>query len=118
MQVFEGWLFSMKSQFIQARRRWKDEPATEENWELMLQSVAHRLRMEQEEILKNSADKSEEETSSSREILKNLQIQCAMYKWKDATEVLKLQEKVREQYKQMQLQFCDIDEASNSYIER
>jgi len=116
MQVFEGWLFSMKSQFIQARRRWRDEPATEENWELMLQSVAHRLRLEQEEALKQSADKSDEELAGVSQILRNLDIKCSMYQWKNEFEVLGLQEKVRNQYREMSFQFYDIDEASKSYM--
>ena len=45
-QVLESWLASCKSQWLQARRRWKDEPASEENWQLYIQGVARKLKWE------------------------------------------------------------------------
>ncbi len=59
----------------------------------------------------------EEEKAACRQTLKNLDIQCCMRKWK-MSEVLGLQEKVKNQYQAMQLQFCDIDEASTCYMEK
>ena len=89
----ENWLFSMKSQFLQARRRWKDEPATEENWQLLLQAVAWRLKKEKMQVLKDEQS-SQEDKNSATEVLKNLQIKCSMYELKSKVEVQQIQEKV------------------------
>jgi len=101
----------MKSQFLQARRRWKDEPATEENWQLLLQAVAWRLKVEKMQVIKD-VESSQQDKDSAMEVMKNLQIKCSMFELKSKLEVQAIQEKVKAQYNQMHLQFCDVDEAS------
>ena len=108
-------MFSLKSQFLQARRRWRDEPASEENWTLLVQGVAWRLKQDQEALLKDQTA-SPEARLQAVAVLKNLDIKCAGFELQTKQQVLQLQEKVKAQYGQMNFQFCDVDEASSAEI--
>ena len=111
MQFLENSLFGLKSQFLQARRRWRDEPASEENWCLLVQSVAWRLKQDQEALLKDQAA-SKEAKLQAMEALKNLEIKCAGFELQTKQQALVRQDKVKAKYSQTSFQFCDVDEAS------
>jgi len=113
VQFLENSLFSLKSQFLQARRRWRDEPASEENWQLLVQGVAWRLKQDQEALIKDSSSSPEIKVQALA-VLKNLEIKCAGYELQTKQQVLQLQDKVKVQYSQMNFQFCDVDEASSA----